>query len=85
MEARTVTYGDIGWAVNHVRHGHKMRRTPWAAGTYVALDTSEGKPGIIRLFTATQPDQMWHNTNADVLADDWVMAEPTLPGSYSAP
>jgi len=84
MEARTQDYGAIGWCVNHLRLGHKMRRAAWPADTYLALDITAGKPGIIRLFAADQPGQLWHNSNADVLAADWALLDPTLPGEYHA-
>jgi len=29
MEARTIDFGGIGWSVNHMRHGHRMRRRIW--------------------------------------------------------
>lgn len=55
MEARTIDYGGIGWAVSHMRHGHRLRRLSWTNKSlwvgYITEDvlyvSDEGKASIL--------------------------------------
>lgn len=85
MEARVQDYGSIGWAISHVRLGHKMRRQSWPAGSFIFLD--EAGPtitysGMDQVGQTTTMDYNAHNR--DLLSRDWQMLEPTLPGEYHA-
>jgi hypothetical protein len=82
MESNTVTYGDIGWAINHVRHGHKMRRQSWQKGWSISYDKTVPNGSIMLNHDAVQ--EPYDCTNIDMLATDWEMAEPVLPGEYHA-
>lgn len=81
MEARTLNYGDIGWAINHARLGHKMRRKNWPAGTCIELDANSQQI-ILTPADQQQPIMLYVAPPADLTAGDWEMLEPTLPGTY---
>lgn len=80
MEARVLNYGDIGWAVNHLRVDHEVRRKDWPTtflrmrDSHIWLCVSDDDPGIPYQATMT-----------DLLAGDWALRNPTLPGEYHAP
>ena len=71
--------GDIGWAVEQMRQGARVARTGWnGKGMWVELQS----PG--ELSKMTEPVFMstalgglipWLCSQADLLADDWVLAE----------
>lgn len=83
MEAKTQDYGSIGWAINHLRHGHQMRRNIWPVGVYVALDAGTS---LIKLFGPAIPEgTLFESGNADLLTTDWAMLNPVPPGVTSAP
>jgi hypothetical protein len=71
MESRTVDYGGIGWAVNHLRHGHAMRRASWPAGRQLVLDTGQTPPCVCLQESAGAGLQPWLSSNPDLLAADW--------------
>jgi hypothetical protein len=83
MEARTMDYGAIGWAINAVRLGHKVRRSGWPGNFYIALDN-----GVIQLCAddvTGQPlkdPEHYLSNQRDLLANDWLLVDPTLPGEY---
>jgi hypothetical protein len=83
MEARTMDYGAIGWAINHVRLGHKVRRNAWPGNVYIELDN-----GLIQLHAddvtgqpVKEPEHYLANQR-DLLSNDWQIVDPTLPGEY---
>jgi hypothetical protein len=93
---KTIDYGGIGWAVNHMRHGHKMRRRMWQNIEWVAY-VPQGATQIPQKFANAHPSGdflvakakdgglvPWTATQADLLAGDWEMQEPTQPGEYHA-
>jgi len=95
MEARTIDFGGIGWAVNHLRHGHRMRRSSWPPAIWVAF-VPEGSTAVPQKFGDGLPTAAvlmigsamslspWTAAHADLLAGDWEMAEPVQPGHTSA-
>jgi hypothetical protein len=58
-----------------MRHGHKMRRAAWPAGHHAVYTN-----GIILKHGLNI--QHWSPEQNDVLATDWVLVDPTLPGEY---
>lgn len=88
MEARTVDYGSIGWTVNHLRHGHRMRRRAWREGAFVVLVTPDkSSPVTQRYFALRDPDgnqTVWSPDHADLLAADWLMNDPPAYGTSHA-
>jgi hypothetical protein len=83
MEARTMDYGAIGWAINHVRLGHKVRRSGWPGNAYIELadshillcvDDVTGQP--------LKEPESYVSDQHDLLANDWQLVDPTLPGEY---
>ena len=89
MEGRTVDHGGIGWAVNHLRHGHRMRRRAWPEGAFVVLITPDkSSPVTQRYFGLRDGDGnqiVWTATPADLLAADWLLIEPAEAGIVSEP
>lgn len=79
MEARVLDYGAIGWAMNHLRLGHQMRRASWQASWYIELDAGVQPPQIALHHNGT-PEEPWEPTYADLLAGDWQLLHPTPPG-----
>ena len=84
---KTMDYGAIGWAVNHLRHGHRMRRTGWNAKTlwvsYVPAGSfsvpqkfGDGLNTTACLVMKTAQDELipWLASQADLLAGDWEIA-----------
>jgi hypothetical protein len=98
MEARTIDFGGIGWAVNHMRHGHRLRRAGWSASNlwvgYVdnvdlAYPTPSGELLPIRpmLVMKTAQDELvaWLASQSDLLAGDWEVVDAPQPGHTSTP
>lgn len=84
MEARTRDYASIGWAVNHLRLGHQMRRKSWPADLYVSYDNAAAGPSApLSLYTSDGPIE-WTPVQADLVIADWEMVNPVLPGEYHA-
>jgi hypothetical protein len=77
MEAKTQDYGAITWALNHMRHGHRLRRVAWPTGHHAVYENGQ----VVKYGLGIQ---RWQPEQADVLASDWVLVEPTLPGEYHA-
>jgi Protein of unknown function (DUF2829) len=88
MEAKTIDYGGIGWSVNHMRHGHKMRRKVWRdrsiwVGYIDGNDLAFAVPGAGTL--PVRPMLLMRNSDgtvgpyspgqADLLAADWEIYE----------
>jgi hypothetical protein len=86
MEARTLDYGAIGWAINHVRHGHKLRRPGWPAGVYIALDPTARSAILLCADDASgkrlKEPVLYSANQRDLLSGDWQLVDPTLPGEY---
>jgi hypothetical protein len=70
-------YGSVSWALNHLRHGHKLRRAAWPAGHYTVYSGDQVIKHGLNI-------QHWSPEQADVLANDWALVDPTLPGEYHA-
>lgn len=77
MEAKTQGHGTIGWAVSALQYGHKVRRVAWPAGHIAIFEGGH-------LYKRGISDRPWQADAADLLAADWVMADPVLPGQYHA-
>lgn len=97
MEARTIDYGAIGWAVNHMRHGHRMRRRGWNASNLWVSFVPAGSVSIPQKFgdglntlpflamkTAQDEIVPWLASHTDILADDWEMVDAPQPGETHA-
>lgn len=95
---KTQDYGGIGWAVNHARHGHKVRRRGWnaknlwvsfvpAGSVQVPQKFGDGKNVQPFLVMRTAEDTLvpWLCSQTDLLAADWELVEPVLPGEYHHP
>jgi hypothetical protein len=92
---KTQDYGAIGWAVNHMRHGHRVRRAAWPAGQWIGYvpagsahvpgkfgDGFEVKPFLL---LKTDTDLVpWVISHDDLLAGDWALVNATQPGEYSS-
>jgi hypothetical protein len=89
----TITYGDIGWAINHTRHGHKMRRKAWRDATLWIACVPEGAAQVPQKFASghtVRQHIVMHNVDdtigpytcnqADLLAHDWEMVDAPQPG-----
>ena len=98
MEAKTIDFGGIGWSVNHMRHGHRMRRASWDKSLWVAyLDGSNivfrdyedtGDLPARPMLLMRQGDGTvgpYSPGQADLLAADWEIADGPQPGHTSAP
>lgn len=81
---KTVTYGDIGWAVNHMRHGHRVARKGWSGrGMWLRLDSTPdvtdrvpedlglGVMPYVLMKTADNWLVPWLCSQTDLLAADW--------------
>jgi hypothetical protein len=95
MEARTVEYGGIGWAVNHLRLGHKIRRKGWnssnlwvtmvpAGATQVPEKFAGGYPTTAGFYMKTAHDELvpWLCSQIDLAAGDWELVDAVQPGHY---
>jgi hypothetical protein len=93
MEARTVDYGGIGWAVNHLRLGHRMRRRGWNGRDMWIAFVPDGSTQIPQKYADGLPVNSvlvmkgvdghlaaWLCSQTDLLASDWEMAFPVQPG-----
>jgi len=76
MEAPTRDYGSIGWAVQHMRHGWRMRRASWPASMSIGYDTAGG---VLSAYTNDGPT-IWTAGQADLLANDWLVIGAPQPG-----
>ena len=67
-----VKRGEFGWALEHMKLGHAVRRKAWDEGRYVA---------IARVMTTNEPLVVsrdtdgiiasWYVSENDILANDW--------------
>lgn len=93
---KTLDYGAIGWAVNHMRHGHRVRRKNWNASNLWVAYVPAGSVQVPQKFGAgynvqpflimkTANDELvpWLCSQTDMLADDWELVNATQPGVYS--
>jgi hypothetical protein len=85
MEGATATYGKIGWAIGHMKAGHRMRRARWSGDPklWVAYITSyvNRLPATAALMKNTLDENgteqlvPWSASQSDLLAEDWEIAE----------
>lgn len=93
---RTMDYGAIGWAVNHMRHGHRLRRRGWngkdmwvayvpGGSAQIPHKYGDGIPTKPFLVMKTADGQLvpWLCSQTDILAGDWELVNATQPGEYS--
>ena len=69
---------DIGWAVQQMRDGKRVRRSGWdGKNMHIYLDMAQGhayEPYVV-MFTAQAKYQPgWLCSQADLLATDWELA-----------
>jgi hypothetical protein len=72
--------GNIGWAVEHMRQGMKVRRTGWnGKGMYVKLQVRDAgsKMTLPYVYMSTVHGDLvpWLCSQTDLLATDWELAE----------
>lgn len=76
---KTVAYGDIGWAVNHMRHGHKVCRRGWNGKNMwleLQVPDANSKMSLPYVFMKTADAKLvpWLCSQTDLLAADWELA-----------
>ena len=97
MEAFTMEYGGIGWAVAHMRKGWHVRRKGWnspklwvayvesvqAPGKLIEEVPGQALPILPTLFMRTAQGQLvaWLASQSDLLADDWELVDAPQPGT----
>ena len=98
MEAFTMEYGGIGWAVAHMRKGWRVRRKGWNAsnlwlayvpGGAASIPQKVGGGRNVLAFIAmkTAQDELvpWLCSQTDLLSGDWELVDAPQPGHTSAP
>ena len=93
MEARTIDFGGIGWAVNHMRHGHRLRRASWINKSLWVGYREEGNLDFAGQSVVTRPMLLMRQGDgtvgpyspgqADLLAGDWEVVDAPQPGHTS--
>ena len=93
MEARTIDFGGIGWAVNHMRHGHRLRRASWINKSLWVGYREEGNLDFAGQSVVTRPMLLMRQGDgtigpyspgqADLLAGDWEVVDAPQPGYTS--
>lgn len=71
--------GDIGWAVDQLRMGDKVRRAGWnSKDIWLELQVPDAKSKMtlpyVYLTTASDGRVPWTCSQTDLLADDWEIA-----------
>lgn len=69
---------DIGWAIQHLRAGNRLRRTGWnGKGMWLALQDAHSKMQLPYVYMNTAQQQLvpWLCSQTDLLATDWEIAE----------
>jgi hypothetical protein len=71
-----IDYGSIGWAVAHLKQGHKVRRKGWnGIGMHLALqvpdENSKMSLPYVYMHTAQADLVPWLFSQTDLLALDW--------------
>jgi hypothetical protein len=98
MEARTIDFGGIGWAVNHMRHGHRLRRSSWLNKElwvgYVAAPEISFRGPLVTPELPARPMLLMRQGDGtvgpyspgqtDLLAGDWEVVDAPAPGHTSA-
>lgn len=77
------TPGNIGWAVEWLREGHKVTRPGWnGKGMYLWLcggntlnDEDAGWQDFVVMYTAQGTQVPWLCSQSDLLATDWMIVE----------
>jgi hypothetical protein len=75
MEAPTADYGSLGWAIQHMRQGWKVRRAAWPADVVVFYDSVNGI-----LTGYYDGPAVWAMDQSDLLASDWQVVDAPQPG-----
>lgn len=70
---------DIGWAIQHLRAGNRLRRTGWnGKGMWLALQVPDAnsKMSLPYVYMSTAQGHLipWLCSQADLLASDWELA-----------
>ena len=97
MEAKTQGYGTIGWALSAAQHGHQITRKGWnaknlwvayvpAGSLQIPQKFGSGYGTTAALVMKTAQDELipWLASQADLLAQDWVLVDGTPPGESHA-
>jgi len=83
MEARTVDYGGIGWAMNAIRSGHPVRRRDWPDGMRLCyVEAQAPAQAYVALILPDGSSTPWACTNNDVLATDYDYAGGKAGGAF---
>jgi hypothetical protein len=74
--------GTIGWAVEQMKAGHKVRRSGWnGKGMWLALQTPDANSKMslpyVYIRTAGEIGDLvpWPCSQTDLLAEDWQLAD----------
>ena len=61
----SVKRGELGWALEHIRMGKKIRRNKWSEGAYITLNNRQDSLcDELGIFIGSL-------TVIEILADDW--------------